>query len=92
MKLSKKQARVVKLMQEGWELGSDLGTIGHTVVVETGRLQKHGLGHGDPCERVKIGTIQSLVRRGFIEKLPNMLVMVEPTRYRLTEKGKEWKE
>lgn len=89
MKLSEGQSKVIRLMQEGWELGSDLGTIGHTRMRETGRLQKHGLGHGHPVEVVNIRTINALVRKGLITKHPNRLVTIEPTRYSLTEKGKE---
>lgn len=89
MKLSEGQSKVIRLMQEGWELGSDLDIIGHTGSRETGRLQKHGLGHGNPCEDVKIVTINALCRKGLIKKKPNNYVMTQPTRYSLTEKGKE---
>lgn len=89
MKLSEGQSKVIRLMQEGWALGSHLTQIGHTRLIERGVLQKHGLGHGAPMEDVNIRTINALVRKKLITKHPNKLVMVQPTRYSLTEKGKE---
>jgi len=91
MKLSKHQCHVLKRVQEGWVLGSYMIEIGHTRLNMYGVLQKHGLGHGDPCERVKYVTIKALVKRGFLEKLLNPYPMIENTAYHLTEKGKNWK-
>jgi len=91
MKLSEKQVKVIRLLQEGWELGVDLNFIGHTVQTQTCRLQKHGLGRGEPVEYAKITTIESLERKGLIEALPNPYTSIQPTVYRLTQKGKELK-
>lgn len=89
LKLSKNQMKVIKLMQEGWELGSDIYYIGRVTQIEKGRLQKHGLGHGDPMEEVKIVTIRALKKKELIQALPNPYPSLEPTRYTLTEKGKK---
>lgn len=88
-KLSKNQIKVLKLMQEGWELGSDLSQVGFVGLVERAWLQKNGIGHGAPCEDTKIVTVNSLVRRELIERISNPYRMIRPTLYRLTEKGKE---
>jgi len=91
MKLSKNQIKVLQLMQQGWELGSSVGTIGFTVIVRRAWLQKNGIGHGAPIENTKIVTVNSLVRKGLVEKLSNPYVMTQCTLYRLTSKGKELK-
>lgn len=87
MKLSQHQLEVLHLLKDGWELGCDVYQIGHVGLVEKCRLQKHGLGHGDPIRSAKIVTINALVRKGLIKRLENNFVMTQPTRYELTEKG-----
>jgi hypothetical protein len=91
MKLSESQAKVIRLLQEGWELGVDTSAWRGTLGERTVRLQKYGLGRGDPVEHAKILTIESLERKGLIEALPNPYVCVQPTVYKLTQKGKELK-
>jgi len=90
MKLSKHQEKVLRLMGEGWELGTDTYEIGHTGMYEGGRLQKNGLGRGDPIEYCKIVTIDALVRKGLLERLNNPYIMIQPTRYRLTKEGQQY--
>lgn len=89
--LSKSQIKVLRLMKEGWELGVDLNFIGHTGRTQTCRLQKYGLGYGYPIEYAKISTIDSLERKGLIVSLSNPYVSIQPIRYWLTQKGKEFK-
>jgi len=91
MKLTENQAKVIKLLQEGWELGVDTDQIGYTRINRTVRLQKHGLGHGEPIETARISTIEALVKKGLLQRIPNPYIMTQPTRYQLTEKGREWK-
>lgn len=74
----------------GWELGTDLYDIGHTGMCERGRLQKNGLGRGDPTVGVKITTVDALVRKGLLERLDNPYVSIQPTRYRLTKEGERY--
>ena len=88
VKLSIQEEKVLKLVSEGWELGTDIYENGHTGMCERGRLQKNGLGRGDPIEHCKIVTVDALVRKGLLERLDNPYVMIKPTRYRLTKKGK----
>lgn len=88
VKLNIYEEKVLKLVGEGWELGTDLYEKGHTGMCERGRLQKNGLGRGDPIEHCKITTVDALVRKGLLERLDNPYVTIQPTRYRLTEKGK----
>lgn len=87
-KLSKTQLNVLRLMSEGWELGSYPIQIGFTRIVEHAVLQKHGLGHGDPMEKVNIRTINALLRKKLIRFPSNPHPMIETTRYWLTEKGR----
>jgi len=88
LKLSGLQMHVIRRMQEGWELGSGVYTIGHTRMVAKGVLQKDGLGHGHPMENVKWVTILSLLKRKLITPVSGFHGM---TPYRLTEKGKQVK-
>jgi len=90
MKLSKAQLEVLQKLSEGWELGSSLTQIGFTVEIERGVLQKNGLGCGQPLKDVKIITINALVKKGLIKRLPNPYVRIEFTKYELTEKGKTY--
>jgi len=90
MKLSKHQEKVLKLMGEGWELGTDTYEIRHTGLCERGRLQKNGLGRGDPIEYCKIVTVDALVKKGLLERLDNPYIMIKPTRYRLTKEGERY--
>jgi len=91
MKLSQQQIKIIRLLQEGWELGVDTDQIGFTRIRQVARLQKYGLGHGYPIEYAKVRTIEALEKRGLIQKMPNPFIMIKPTRYILTEKGKEIK-
>jgi len=89
--LSKSQTKVMKLMQEGWELGSTITQIGFTILIERAWLQKNGIGHGDPIEDTKIVTVNALIRKGLIKRLPSKSPMIDGHIYRLTEKGKAFR-
>jgi len=86
MKLSKNQNRVIELMNDGWELGSSLSTIGHTRLVERAWLQENGLGKGGKTEEVSILTVKSLVRKNLIEQIDNPYTMSQTTRYKLKKR------
>lgn len=62
-KLSNKQAEVIKLMSEGWELGhnkSDIRGYSNTW------LQKDGLGRGGETKEVHFNTFQALLSKKLI--------------------------
>ena len=83
MKLSKLQTEVIKLIQEGWELGTYRNfKLGIDI-----SLQKNGLGRGGKAKRINANTFWSLVAKGLIEEVPNQSWAASPKRYRLTQKG-----
>jgi hypothetical protein len=76
--LTKKQAEVVYLMANGWELGLDIGIIGRYWI------QKGGLGYGGESRNVHGNTAYFLNRMKMIESVERHF----PTeRFRLTELG-----
>jgi len=87
-KLSSQQCEVIKLMQEGWELGVDTEGWRSTLGQRRARLQKYGLGKGDPIAYFKAVVIDALERKKVIEQEPNNYPMIKSTKYHLTEKGK----
>jgi len=92
MKLSEQQSKMLKLLQEGWELGVDTNTSGHTVIYRTARLQKNGLGHGDPIEYFKVTVVDALRRKCLIQQVDEPTYpMIKPVRYVLTQAGKGYK-
>jgi hypothetical protein len=60
-KLSKTQYKVLQLMNEGWQLGTDTFNKNRTW------LQKNGIGHGGETFEVKQNTLNSLKKLNLID-------------------------
>ena len=78
MKLSIIQQEVLRLMREGWELGSTSGPEPRYW------LQKGGIGWSGESKEVRFSTYSSLKKKGLIEQASYKFPFVY---YRLTEKG-----
>lgn len=78
-KLSETQREVLRLMADGWELGSTGG------FEPRYWLQKGGLGKGGETKDIRSTTYLSLLGLGLIEQAAHKFPFVY---YRLTEKGK----
>lgn len=78
-KLSETQREVLRLMSEGWELGSTGG------FKPSWWLQEGGIGRGGKTKDVRSTTHLSLLGLGLIEQAAHKFPF---TYYRLTEKGK----
>ena len=80
----------MRLLKEGWELGCDMTTFPRSALgTMTCRLQKNGLGHGEPMENAKYATIESLEKKGLILSLENKYPSLQPTRFLLTDEGRK---
>jgi hypothetical protein len=88
LKLNDRQKEVVRLMQNGWDLGSYTKW---DYTKQDGVLQKGSIGVGSETKKVHMTTIKSLIKRGFIIRHENKYPSINPTKYSLTKKGKEWK-
>ena len=70
-KLSKKQAEIVYLMKNGWELGMGMGRVPY------GILQQGKLGYGGKSIDISINRIMQLWKKGVIyiaeEKFPTRI-------------------
>lgn len=80
MKLSKTQAEVVYLMQNGWELACSQVFCGRSW------LQQGGAGHGGKSKDVHRNTFQALINKGVI--ILNVRKFPTAT-YRLTDEFKQ---
>lgn len=79
MKVSESQKKVLRLMAEGWALGTEVG------IYNRAWLQRDGLGRGGPVEYIRSPTVEALcVKKLIVAKrtFPN-------TTWSLTKQGKE---
>ena len=57
------QDEILRLLREGWELGSDMGIDG------SWWMQRDGLGRGGPSRRVHAASARALHHKGLIKQL-----------------------
>lgn len=82
-KLTPPQKEVLKLMCEGWELGSSAGWRSTPARYW---LQKGGIGHSGETKRVRANTVRTLHEQGYIHPLNDY---ASSRRYRLGVRGTE---
>jgi hypothetical protein len=89
LKLSSSQARVVKLMQDGWLLS--MGMSAFTLVLWCHLSKKRPDGYQENA-RVVSRTIDVLEKKKLIRRLEKTVSMFYETRFELTAEGKAWRD